>query len=212
MGLIAIGCQTAKRPIATEGDIQGVVFDLDKAPVNDAHIELQGPNSTVTAITDSQGRFTLSGLTVGDYSLSFSKTMYERRTWPVSFYDFTNVFYLQTASYWQLLDAALASLGEKEYNSADDYLQRAKNILEKSSTSLFLLGVLAERRGDIASAISDLETAVTLDEKSPYLWLYLADLYEHNDGLREKTVNALDKYLNLRDDPSVEERRKAISQ
>jgi tetratricopeptide (TPR) repeat protein len=205
--LLAAGCRTAARPKAVEETLQGVVFDLDKAPVCGALVELAGVGRAVSATTDSQGRFSIPGLAAGDYALSFSKAMYERRSWPVALGDFTEVLYLQAAGYWQLLDAALVALGRKDLGEAEEFLERASTILDKSSSALFLEGVLAERRGDYAAAIGDLETASALDPRSPYLWLYLADLYERSSGPRERAAGALDKYLELRNDPAAEERR-----
>jgi tetratricopeptide (TPR) repeat protein len=208
--LVAAGCQTAAKPRNQDGALQGIVFDLDKAPVSGALIGLEGPGGKASAVTDSQGRFTIPDLKAGDYTVSFSKAMHETRSWAVAIADFTDVLYLQAASYWQLLDGALAALGKKELGEAEEFLARAATIQAKSSTSLFLDGVLAEKRGDYAAAIGDLEVAAALDPRSPYLWLYLADLYERSGGPKEKAANALDKYLELRDDPGAEERRKGM--
>jgi tetratricopeptide (TPR) repeat protein len=209
---LAAGCQTAPKPKADSGTLQGIVFDLDKTPVSGALIELQGPGGKVSAITDSQGRFSIPGIAAGECELSFSKPMYERKSWQVALSDFSEAVYLQAAGYWQLLDAALSSLGNKELGEAEDFLRRAKSIQEKSSTSLFLEGVLAERRGDYAAAIGDLEAAAALDPRSPYLWLYLADLYERSGSGAMKEAEALGRYLELRDDPAAEERKTALMQ
>jgi tetratricopeptide (TPR) repeat protein len=210
LSLASQGCQTAAKPKAREGTLQGVVFDLDKAPVSGALVEIEGPSGKASALTDSQGRFSIPDLATGDYVLGFSKSMYERRSWPIAIGDFSEVVYLQAAGYWQLLDAAMAALGRKDLGEAEDFIARAKGIQDKSSTSLFLEGVLAERRGDYAFAIGDLEAAAVLDPRSPYLWLYLADLYERSGGAAEKAADALKRYLELRDDPAAEERRKAL--
>jgi hypothetical protein len=210
--LLAVGCQTKPKPKVDVGSLQGVVFALDKAPVSGALIELECQSGKVSVVTDSQGRFTIPDLAAGEYTLSFSKLMYESRNWPIALYDFSEAVYLQAAGYWQLLDAALASLGKKELGEAEDYITRAKSIQDTSPTSLFLEGILAERHRDYTSAIGDLEAAVALDACSPYLWLYLADLYQRSGAGEMKEAKALDKYLALRDDPGVEERRKHILQ
>jgi tetratricopeptide (TPR) repeat protein len=208
--LLAAGCRTAAKPTTVEGALQGVVFDLDKTPVSGALVELSGAGGAVSATTDSQGRFSIPGLAAGDYELSFSKAMYERRSWPVALNDFTEVLYLKAAGYWQLLDSALAALGRRDSGEAEEFLERAGTILDRSSTALFLEGVLAERRSDYAAAIGDLEAASALDPRSPYLWLYLADLCERSGAPKERTAGALDRYVELRDDPAAEERRREL--
>jgi tetratricopeptide (TPR) repeat protein len=208
--LLASGCRTAAKPRAAEGALQGVIFDLDMAPVSGALVELSGGGLSASAATDSQGRFSIPGLVAGEYSLSFSKEMYERRSRPLALSDFAEVVYLQAAGYWQLLDAALAALGRKDAGAAEELLARAGTILEKSSTALFLEGALEERRGDYAAAIGDLEAAAALDPRSPFLWLYLADLYERSGRPGDTEAAALDRYLELRNDPAAEERRKGL--
>jgi tetratricopeptide (TPR) repeat protein len=208
--LLAAGCGSAAKPRAEEGALQGVVFDLDKAPVSGALIELSGAGLSASATTDSQGRFSLPGLVAGEYSLSFSKDMYERTSRTVALCDFAEVVYLRAAGYWQLLDAALAALGRKDSGEAEELLARAGTVLERSSTALFLRGALEERRGDYDAAIGDLEAAAALDPRSPFLWLYLADLYGRSGGPGEMEAGALDRYLELRSDPAAEERRKGL--
>jgi len=51
---------------------------------------------------------------------------------------------------------------------------------------------------------------LVLDPRSPYLWLYLADLSERSGAPKEKTAGALERYLALRDDPAAEQRRKKL--
>jgi len=208
--LVALGCQSAPGPRQATGALQGVVFDLSDSPVSGALIVIEGPGGKASATTDSQGRFSIPGLRAGEYTLAFSKAMYEGRSWPIVLSDFADAAYLKAASYWQLLEAALTALGEKELGEAEDFLARARAVQDRSPTSLFLEGVLAERRGDYAAAIGDLEAATALDARSAFLWLYLADLYERSDAGADKEAEALDKYLDLRDDPAAAERRKIL--
>jgi len=206
----ASSCKTAPDTRAAGGALQGIVFDLDKSPVPGAVIEMPGSGGDFKATTDAQGRFSIPGIEAGEYAIGFSKAMYETSRRSVLIGGFAEVLYLQVASYWQLLDAALSALGKKELGEAEDYLARAKTIQEESATSLFLDGVLAEKRGDYALAVHALERAVEIDSRSAYLWLYLADLYEKSGAESDKLIRTLDAYLNLRDDPAAAERRASL--
>lgn len=204
-------CKTAPKTGATAGALQGVVFDLDKTPVPGALIEMRGTDGDFKATTDAQGRFSIPGIEPGEYEMNFSKEMYETSDRTVAIAGFAEVLYLQAASYWQLLDAALSALGRKELGEAEEYLQRAKAIQDESATSLFLDGVLAEKHGNYTVAISELERAVEIDPHSAYSWLYLADLYERSGAEVEKILRALDAYLDLRDDPAAAERKRRLA-
>jgi tetratricopeptide (TPR) repeat protein len=203
--LVLTSCATTPKTPLT-GDLAGVVYDLDKTPVAAANIRIISGDKSQTAVTDVQGRFTFSSIEVGTYSLSFSKAMYETHSWTFEITDFTDALYLQTASYWQLLDSALDSLGRKEWNEASEYLSRARTIQDASTTSLFLEAVLNEKKGDIAAAEECIKRALDIDNNSAYLWLYIADLYEGSSASEEKIIEALTRYLELRDDPVAAER------
>ncbi len=172
---------------------------------------MRGTDGDFKATTDAQGRFSIPGIEPGEYEMKFSKEMYETTNRSVAIAGSAEVLYLQAASYWQLLDAALSALGRKELGEAEEYLARAKAIQDESATSLFLNGVLAEKRGDYSAAIGDLERAVDIDPRSAYAWLYLADLYERSGAEAEKIMHALDAYLDLRDDPSAAERKRRLA-
>ena len=203
--LLLVACKTVpKTPL--EGTLAGVVYDLDKAPVGEANIKLTSGKTNLSSTTNSQGRFTFSDIQVGTYTLSFSKGMYESNSWDVSVTDFVDAVYLQTASYWQLLDAALDALGRKEWGEAAEYLKRGKTIQERSATALFLQAVLDENKGDYQAAIQGIRDALAIDARSPHLWLYLADLYEHSAADSKLRAEALSKYLELKDDPAASER------
>jgi tetratricopeptide (TPR) repeat protein len=203
LALASLSCQNSPKERPSAPLLQGVVFDLDKTPVAGALIELRGEGLRLSAITDAQGRFTFDAVKIGDYDIQFSKPMYEKLERRIRLSDVTEVLYIQASGYWQLLDAALSALGAKDLGRAEEYLNRASSIQEKSSTSLFLEGVLAEKRGDYAVAIHKLEAASAIDSRSPYLWLYLADLCERSGSDPAKAIAALEKYLELRDDPAA---------
>ena len=205
--LLFTACQTnPKPPPPLVGDLVGVVYDLDRVPVNGAKICLSNQDQHYEATTDTQGRFTILNITEGSYSLSFSKGMYEKRNWNVDISDFSEALYLQTAGYWQLLDAALDALGRKEWQEASEYLMRGESIQAESTTSLFLQAVLHEKRDNIPAAIEDVKAAIVIDDHSPHLWLYLADLYERSKADCALSIEALTRYLELRDDPLAVER------
>lgn len=203
LALASLSCQNSPKERTSAPIIQGVVFDLDKTPVAGALIELRGDGLRLSAITDAQGRFTFDAVKIGDYVIQFSKPMYEKLERRIRLSDFTEVLYIQASGYWQLLDAALSALGAKDLGKAEEYLNRARTLQETSSTALFLEAVLAEKRGDYAIALSRLEEAIAIDQRSPYLWLYLADLCERSGSDPAKAIAALEKYLELRDDPAA---------
>jgi len=80
---ITAGCQATP---SSQGSIHGIVFDLDKTLACGGTDHAQRGKDVLNALTDGQGRFT------------FSKNMYETRSWPLTVSDFMDAIYLQTSN------------------------------------------------------------------------------------------------------------------
>lgn len=205
---LVYSCASAQKAVPQV--VQGIIFDLDKTPVAGATVELIQGLKLISARTDSRGRFTFVDISLGSYRLQVSKHSYETLAIDIEVNDYQDVIYMQLASYWQLLDAAASSLGMKEWGDADSYLSRAHAIQERSATELFLIASLADKRGDTMAGIAAIKEAIILDDRSPFLWLFLADLSEKAKLGPEVVAEALRKFLDLKYDASAAERLKVL--
>lgn len=196
----------ASTPSPASGAVQGIIFDLGKAPLADATATLTAEALSYSAQSDTRGRFTIYGVPSGRYSLRIEKACYEPREWDIEIGNDCDVIYVQVSSYWQLLDAAATAIGNREWGKADDFIVRASGIQAQTVTELFLTAVLSDKRGNIGAAMTSIEKALAIDNASAYLWLYLADLHQKNQSDQQKTVDALRRYLELKNDPTVEAR------
>ena len=74
-------------PPTGTGAIAGAVIDLEKKPVRHAHVTIEGTGDirlTRTTITDDQGRFSVTDLPAGRFTVSAEKTGYPQVSYGAS--------------------------------------------------------------------------------------------------------------------------------
>ena len=202
--LVALaGCATGPlvKPNHIQGDLRGMVYDLDRQPLADATISIAGGIKPEAVITDLHGRFGMGTVPFGPLTLRVVKAGYESLNWDFRFSEESQVLYLQLASSDQLLGRAAAALEKKEWREFYAYLDRAKILAPGSLQGLILSATASEQQGKGGEAVTLLET---YPSEPPVLAveLYLGDLYAAQ-GKNDRAVLHWRKALVIKEDAEV---------
>jgi len=201
--LLLVGCASA--PLSkinhTEGDLKGMVYDLDRQPLADASVEVMGGRGPAPVITDLHGRFGLGPVAFGPMTLKVTKAGYESLSWQFRFIEGSQVVYLQLASTDQLLARAAVALEKKEWREFQDNLDRAKVLEPQSLQAKILEATGLQFRGRVDEAVKLLESH---HSERPILAveLLLGDLYDAA-GRRDQALIHWKKALDIKEDAAV---------
>ena len=209
--LLLASCATAsnQNPLHFESaPLFGMIYDLDNKACAGISLTLDG---TQKATSDIDGRFVLLALKPGTHSVTASGTDYETVQLSFNFVNQTQVLYQKLISFDQLLSQAQDALGQKKWRDAEALLKRAASIHDTNTVLVYLRSILDYQQGDAASAASRLESLTSGGTTIPYVYLFLADLYEYSLGKPELAAKALAKYLEQNDDPDVRRRLDALA-
>jgi hypothetical protein len=124
--------------------------------------------------------------------------------------DPSHVLYLHMLSGDQLLAEAEAALGNKDWNGAETFLSRALAAGAETLPAEYLRAILARSREQYTEAHAILKTLTETEKKTPYLWLFFADLCQYHLDRPEEAAEYLAKFLALRHDADVEQRLKKL--
>ncbi len=185
----------------------GMIYDDDNQPCAGAALTIDGKKGQ---ITDIRGRFVLPDLSRGKHVLIARKEGYEDLTSAFEFLNKTDVVYLRIVSFSQLLSKAERTLEERKWDDADAFLGRAEKIDAGDSVFLYLRAVQAHKTGRHRDAVDYLTIIIAKGVKDPYVYLFLADLYEKNLNEPAKAIESLETYLTKRADNDVEMRLEGL--
>jgi hypothetical protein len=189
----------------------GMIYDTDSKSVSSCLVTLDDdPNSTVTS--DINGRYTFEYVQYGRHSLLFRRSGYETYKMSFSFLNKTQVAYSRLVSQGSLYIAVAKSLDERKWDDASSYLARADAISVQEPISSYLSAMIAYRQKDYINAAKKLEALPPADYREPYVYLFLADIYEYHLNDRDKAVANLQSYLLLREDNAVRARLEKLKQ
>lgn len=190
------------------GDLRGMVYDLDRVPVPQVTVRLEGTEQT--AKTDVHGHFLLPDVPFGTVHLVLDKAQYETYQWTLEFGEVSQVVYVQMADAPQLFDAAADALEQRQWDQTRQLLDRAQ-LLEPDSPMAALLGaLLASRQGKPAEGVALLEAFLVRWPRYPVLELAAADLYERELKDPVQALVHLEAVQALRYDPEVDLRIRAL--
>jgi tetratricopeptide (TPR) repeat protein len=181
----------------------GMVYDDDNQPCSGAKLTIDGQQGPVT---DIRGRFILPDLSRGDHTLIVQKEGFEELSLKFQFLSKTDVLYVKTISFGQLLSKAERSLEERKWDNADEFLARAEKLNPADPVLLYLRAVEMYKTGKYDQAVQYLNTIIEKGVKDANVYLFLADIYEKNLNNPEKAIENLQIYLEKRTDPDVQKR------
>lgn len=196
-----LSCQTTK---VEKKMFNGMIYDGNNEPLSGVTIQIDCKDVT---ITDMYGRFYIDNLSSNkDYILTAKKTEYETIDFHFTFQNITQVVYLTMYSSSQLLEKAEQALLEKDTVSAQEYLKRTDNTIGKNTCSEYLKAVIAYNQNDYQNAINILNTLITDGDKNPYIYLFLADIYQYTTQDLDSAKKSLEQYLKNNYDLNVQKR------
>ena len=174
INFIMISCQSLSYDQKTI-DVNGMVYDFSNRPVFNCEIII-GDNYRTS--TDINGRFTLSRIPIGDYTISGHKKGFESYFDLISVKERGQIVYLRIPSQNQLLIILDESLSLNELSIAAEIAERAYKIDSNNLEMLFYYAILKFKQKEYEEAIDYLEKAITLGFKDYYVYKFLTILKE----------------------------------
>lgn len=151
-------------------DINGMVYDFSNRPVAFYDISLGGKYK---GSTDINGRFTISKIPVGTYSITGSKTGYENYNENIIAKDRGQIIYIRVPSQNQLLGLVDEALSANNFLLAEEMAERAHQINKNNIEALFYYSIIKFRQKEYDKAADFLETAVNMGSKDIYIDKFL---------------------------------------
>ncbi|MBN2510576.1 MAG: carboxypeptidase regulatory-like domain-containing protein [Spirochaetales bacterium] len=162
-GILA-SCAT-KLPPPTEFDkapLLGMIYDADGAPVHNAGISVNGGENL---ISDINGRFIFNELARGDHRISAVKDGYEPAETVFSFLNKSQILYLCLYNAPQLLKKAKEYTELKNYQKADEFLDRTLLLDDEYAPALYLKAVISAKTEDYGQCAALLDRLAVLGYK-----------------------------------------------
>jgi len=209
--LLLASCATASNqdPLKFESaPLFGMIYDLDNRACAGISLAVDG---TQKATSDIDGRFVLLALKRGAHTLRAAGPGYENVDLSFAFLNRSQVLYVKLVSFDQLLAQAQDALDGRKWQDAHALLERAAAIHGSDTVLAYLRAILQYQRGDAVGAASRLEALVEAGSTIPYVYLFLADLYQYSLAKPDLAARALTRYLEQNDDPDARRRLDALA-
>jgi tetratricopeptide (TPR) repeat protein len=174
IALLFFSCKTAEFGFKT-ADINGMVYDFSNRPVFNYEVRL---GKRYFGSTDINGRFTLSNVPLGSYTISGSKTGFENYNGEIIIKDKGQIIYIRIPSQGQLLALADEALTANNFALAEELAERAYLIDKNNVEMLFYYAAASFRQNNYKKAVSFLEDAVNLGSKDYYVQKFLSAIKE----------------------------------
>jgi hypothetical protein len=203
--IILTCCATAPVQKHREQALYGMIYDRDNKPVHNAAIYINGKH---IVSSDIQGHFAIPAVKPKlRYTVTARKEGYEELQLDISFPDPAYILYLHMVSASQLLAGAEEAMLKKDWHSAESFLTRARAAGGEAGVIDFLQGVLLFSQSRYTEALSVLISLAETEQTAPYLFLFIADIYQYHLENPQSALPYLNKFLELRYDPAVVKRR-----
>ncbi|GHT79613.1 hypothetical protein FACS1894130_08830 [Spirochaetia bacterium] len=188
--------------------LYGMIYDRDNRPVNNVSIYINGK---YLASSDIQGHFIIPEIKPkAQYAVSAKKPDYETIDMTIAYTDPSHVLYIHMLSGDQLLTEAGEAIRDKNWQDAESLLSRARNAGANQSSAQYLRGILTWKQERYDEALSILTTLTETEKNAPYLYLFIADIYQYHTGDTAQAQVNLRKFLELRYDSDVEKRLREL--
>jgi tetratricopeptide (TPR) repeat protein len=181
----------------------GMIYDENNQPCGGARLTIDGQPGPQT---DIRGRFVVADLSRGQHAIVARKDGYEDLSVQFTFLNRTDVLYLRMISFDQLLSRAERAFDERKWDDAEAALRRAAKLDSGDTVMMYLEAIRQYKTEKYADAARQLESILSRGEREPYVYLFLADLYEQNLNDLSKAAEYLQRYLERRADADVEKR------
>ena len=182
----------------------GMIYDADNEPVSGAKIYI---DDKIRTVSDMYGRFYIDDFEISKkYKLKIEKLNYETVIMETEVQNITQVAYITLYSSDQLLRLSEKFLTENNIPAAESYINRSEKCFGETKSSKYLRAGLLYKSSDYKNALICLSELYSKDDTSPYIVLFMADIYEYYLQDFESAKKYLEKYLSLNYDPEIEKR------
>ena len=171
---LSVSCKTAELGFKVM-DINGMIYDFSNRPVPFYEISIGGRHKSTT---DINGRFTLSKVPAGIYTITGYKKGFETCSEEVIIKDQGQIIYIRIPSQNQLLDMVDETLTANNYDLAGELAERAYQIDKNNIEMLFYYATIKFRQHEYDRAITFLETAKKFGSRDLYIDKFLTLLKE----------------------------------
>lgn len=201
---LLFSCATLKNDIFESFVLNGMVYNQSGIPVQNMIISID--NDIITK-TDIRGRFSVELTQAGEHSISTEHQDFEKYSSIFVLNEKSDILYISVISYTELLDKSEEKMDNMEWDSAENYIKRALAIYPSRIEANYLMAVyqaLPTRKDrNPESSIEILENMLESGHQLPYIFLFLADLYEYDLLRKEPAREYLRKYLEKRYDAAI---------
>jgi tetratricopeptide (TPR) repeat protein len=181
-----------------------MIYDEENRPVNNAQVYVDGH---YRASSDIHGHFNIQGLkNKKNYTIEINKPGYEHLKTAITYTGPTYILYLRLISADQLLAKAEELLRKKDLIEVKSFLQRASDAGGSHVSIQYLRAILEFYNEQYQNALDILKELVEVEKTSPFLYLFIADLYQYYTDSPETAEFWLAQSLVLNYDPGVEQR------
>lgn len=201
VSLFFLSCTSV--PFSGKTDVHGMVYDFENEPIEGYSFYLE---DKLVAITDVTGRFSITDLSAGTYTITGLSDDYENYTEVFTLFDKKQILYIRTPSMIQLLDLADQALAENNLIDTKNYIDRIFLQWPNNISTSFYRAVLHLRNDEITEALVLLHDLEKNGYVYPAIYLFLADIYQYKKNNIATAIIYLQKYLELGIDIEQEKR------
>jgi tetratricopeptide (TPR) repeat protein len=204
--LILIITSCASSPVKKDRSqaLYGMIYDRDNKPVNDVRIYVDGK---YRAASDIHGRFVIPNIKPHrEYHITTEKKQYEEIGMDIFHTDPASVLYIHLFSADQLIAEAEQAIPEKDWYRAESFLARAEKAGGDYVSIRYLEGILAFYKDQYPRALSILLELAEKEKNAPYVYLFIADLYQYYINDTAGAIRFLSRFLELQYDQEAEDR------
>jgi tetratricopeptide (TPR) repeat protein len=187
----------------------GMVYDYDNAACAGVTVSINGKP---VATSDIDGRFFIPDLDRGEHIIELAKRDYESSTTVIDYESKSQVLYLKILSFDELLVQAQDALEAQKKADAESLLQRAEKVRLGDPEAQYFRALLLYREKRYDDAVEELENLIDNDNRDPYVYLFLADIYQYNLNDIKAAKVALTEFLTRIEDTDIRKRFEALSE
>jgi tetratricopeptide (TPR) repeat protein len=188
--------------------LYGMIYDRDNQPVHNAAVYV---NQKYMASSDINGHFAISQIRPKvQYLISVKKPNYEEIEMEIAYTDPSYVLYVRMLSGDQFLTEAEQALKEKDWSKTEDFLTKAERAGADSISVQYLRAVHSFYRERYEEALEFLTGLTEKEKNAPYLYLFIADIYQYRLNNTGQAGVYLRRFLEICHDVDVGNRLREI--
>ena len=201
LSLFFSSCVTNR--LANTTVLNGIIYDMENEPVSGVFVYIDDENQ---AVSDIYGHFYITGLKVNQsYNLTIKKELYEQISLSFDYLNESQVIYIKTTSFQQLLNFAEQEIKKNNYSKAQEYLLRADSVCNNNYSCKYLSAINFYHKKDYDSAITILNELLAIKKES-YVYLLLADCYQYGKNDLKKAKECLKFSLDIQHIQKIKQR------